>query len=335
MLFKLILTKNDGTKSYDITPIVGTITWDSNLSLMSVMDFDLLWSDMPALFPVNPCDLGDIVMLYSGSEEVYRGVIVTEGRAGRESIKYTVYDYAFYLGESKSIYQFNKISASNAITRILTDFGMLIGKIAPMNSIVDELYLEKSPAEIIDDIYKREEKKTGKRFNVEMRKGKIYFEDMKDLLIKGTFRQADNLPRLDVMNTPLGADRSRTISTMRNRVKIIIDKGKSQYVVAAMVQDKALISKYGLLEEVYKIDLEDEAKARESARILLQRLGRIHETNSISLVGDVAFKAGRLLDVTEPTTKMKGRYMITAVKHTVVNQNHVMDLDLALPEEVR
>ncbi|HZG79958.1 MAG TPA: hypothetical protein VEZ13_04205, partial [Brevibacillus sp.] len=96
-----------------------------------------------------------------------------------------------------------------------------------------------------------------------------------------------------------------------------------------------LIRKFGLLEDVYKIDAEDEAKAREVARILLQRLARIHETNSIKLMGDVAFKAGRLFDVTEPVTGMQGRFMITSVNHEVRNQVHTMQLELALPEDVK
>ncbi|MFD3271525.1 hypothetical protein ACE3MS_15505 [Paenibacillus dendritiformis] len=339
-MFQLILVKNDGKKSYDITPLVGSVTWDSNLSLMAAMEFELLWTDMPRFFPKNPCDLGDVVILSKDTKEVYRGIVVTEGRSGRESIKYTVYDYAWYLGKSKSVYQFNKMPASQAITKILNDFGMLIGNVPTMGTLIDNIYLEKSPAEIIEDIYKRHERATGKRYNIEMRQGKIFIEDMKDLVIKGTFRLAGNLGKRDVMSNPLGADRTRSIENMRNRVKILIerngeDKGKPKYEVAASAQDKESITKYGLLEDTYKIDAEDAAKAREVSRILLRRLSRIQETNSIKLMGDVEFKAGRLLDVTEPVTGMNGRYMILTAKHTVSNQIHVMELELVLPEEVK
>jgi len=338
-VFQLLLVKNDGSKTYDITPLDGSISWDSNLSMMSSMEFDINWSDTK-LLPVNPCDLGDVVILTKDGQEVNRGVIVTEGRSGRGAMKYTVYDYAWYLGKSKSVYQFNKISASQAITKILNDFGMLIGSVPEMGTLIDEIYIEKSPAEIIDDIYKLHERASGKRYNVEMRQGKIYFEEMKDLVIKGTFKLAENVAAIDVLSNPLGADRTRTIESMRNRVKILIenddkDKTKPKYEVVATSQDENLIKKYGLLEEVFKIDVEDAAKAREVSRILLQRLGKVHETNSIRLMGDIAFKAGRLFDVTEPITGMKGQFMITAVKHEVKNQIHTMQLELALPEDVK
>lgn len=334
-MFKLILVKNDVPKSYDITPITGSISWDSNLSLMSAMEFTLFWSDTK-LFPKNPCDLGDAVFLFKGDEEIYRGIIVTEGRSGREAIKYTVYDYAWYLGKSKTLYQFNNIRASQAITKILNDFGMLIGKIPVMNTLIDEIYLEKSPAEIIEDIYKKHERQSGKRYNVELRQGKIYFEEMKDLVIKGTFRLAENLGENDVMDNPLEAGRTRTIESMRNRVNILIERNNEAiYEIVATAEDVNLIKKYGLLEDVYKIEVDDPAKAREVSRILLQRLARIQETNTLKLMGDPAFKAGRLLDVKEPVTGMSGRYMILTAKHSVANQIHTMDLELVLPEEVK
>ena len=339
-MFELVLVKNDGTKTFNITPLKGSITWDSNLSLMSVLEFELIYSDVPNLFPRNPCDLGDVVLLLKDEQEIYRGVIVTEGRSGRDAIKYTVYDYAWYLGKSKSVYQFNNIPASQAITRILNDFGMLIGHVPTMNTLIDEIFLEKSPAEIIENIYKLHEARSGLRLNAEMRKGKIYFEDIKNLVIIGTFRLADTVPPNDVMSNPLGAEKTRTIESMRNRVKILIERNEQQkdqakYEVIATAQNDDLIGKYGLLEDVFKIDAEDEAKAREVARILLDRLGRIQETNGIKLMGDVSFKAGRLLDVTEPVTGIAGQFMILSVKHTLTNQVHTMDLELVRQEDVK
>ncbi|MFH5181160.1 hypothetical protein ACHHV8_00080 [Paenibacillus sp. TAB 01] len=123
----------------------------------------MFWNDT-ALFPINPCELGNVDVL-KDDEEVYRGIIVTESRPGWEANKYTVYDYAWYLGKSKSVYQFNNLSASKAIERILKDFGMLIGSVPEMNTPIDEIYLEKSPAEIIDEILKKHERRSGKRYS--------------------------------------------------------------------------------------------------------------------------------------------------------------------------
>jgi hypothetical protein len=337
-MFKILLIKNDGTKSYNITPIIEKISWESNLSLMSVIEFSVIWNDT-RFFPKNPVEIGDIVLITKDDAEVNRGVIVNEDRQGRQPITYKAFDYAWYLGKSKSVYQFSKISATQAITKILNDFGMLVGSIAKMNTIVDKIYIEKSPAEIIWDIIKMEEQQRGFKFNAELRKGRIYIERMKDLVIKGTFKLAENVTAYDILSNPLDASRSRSIEDMKNRINVIVelddnDKQKAGYVTTAFEQDANLISKYGLLEETVSVDAGDSAKSREVAKILLKRLGRIHESNSLKLMGDVRFKAGRLFDVIKPITGMNGRFMIRSTKHEVINQIHTMELELALPEDV-
>lgn len=340
MSFNLMLIKNDGSKTYNITPLVSAISWESNLGLQAVINFSIMFNDMPKHFPKNPIDLGDVVILTKGEDEIIRGEIVEESRSGRQSIVYRARDYAWLLSESTIVKQFRKISASQAIEQILRQFGIPIGKIASMNTLVTKIYIEKSPAEIIKDIVTLEEAATGKRFNAELKKGKIYFEEMKDLVIKGSFKLADNLKEMDVMDFPLDADRTRTIEKMRNRIKILIENdsknpNQPKYEVVAEAKNQELIQKYGLLEDTFKIDVQDKAKAREVARILLQRLGKIHETNTITLMGDHKVKAGRYFDVEEQTTGMSNRFMIVSVNHTLTSGVHTMQVELALPEEVR
>jgi hypothetical protein len=337
-MFEILLIKNNGNSSYDISPIVGNISWDSNLSLMSTMQFEIIWTDTK-LFPVNPCDVGDVVVIMKDNVEINRGMIVNESKSGRDTIQYTAYDYAWLLDKSKSVYQFNKIVAHDAITKILNDFNFPIGNIAPMRTIIDKIYIEKSPAFNINDIIKLEESKTGVKYTAELRQGELYIEPMKDLIITGTFKQADNLGERDVMTNPLGAERTRSIVDMRNRIKVIIqsdnnDKQKASYITTAIEQNESLISRYGLLEETIKLDAEDAAKSREVARILLSRMGKVHESNTIKLMGDVDFKAGRLFVVDEPITGINGTFMIKTCKHNVSNQIHTMSLELVFAEDV-
>lgn len=331
-MFKLTLIKSDQSKSLDITPIVGEISWDSDFSIMAALEMEIAFSDTQH-FPKNPCDLGDIVVLTKQSTEVFRGEIVTENKAGR-NLKYTVYDLAWLLCESKTVYQFNNIPATQAITRILDDFGMKIGSILNMSTRIDKIYIQECPACIIQDIIDIVEKHEGYTINVEMRKGKIYFEKRKDLLITGRFKLAENLGEKDIIHAISDASRSRSIIPMKNRIRLIVDDEDTEYEITAQAEDKGLIDKYGLLEETLKIDAEDAAKSRQVAKILLSRLGRIHESNDISLIGDIKFKAGRLFDVVEPVTGMEGRFMIASAKHKVSNQIHTMELELILPEDV-
>lgn len=331
-MFQIKLIKNDGSSVYDVGPLISQIAWDSNLSLKSVIDFSINWNDA-RFFPKNPIELGDLIIILKDGIEANRGIIVNESLKGRGSITYTAYDYAWYLGKSKSVYQFNNMNATQAITKVLDDFGMPIGSILDMPTIVNRVFIQKSPAEIIREIIKQFEQQTGNKVVAELRQGKLYIENMRDMLVLGTFKLASNIEAVDVLLNPLGADRNRSIEEMRNRIKIIL-ANQDNFETIALEQDTAGAEKYGLLEETFKIDEEDAAKARQVARILLRRLSKIHETNTITLMGDITFKAGRLFDVVEPLTGMKGRFLITQCKHEVKQNIHTMQLTLTHPENV-
>lgn len=331
-MFKITLVKNDGTKSFDITPVVTGISWDSNLSIASVMEFTTTWGRSP--YPNNPIELGDLIVITKGGVEVNRGIVVKSKQNDSVTISYTAFDYGWYLGKSKSVYQFNKIPAKHAITKILADFGMPIGSIVSMDNLIDSIFVQKTPAEIITTIIKAYERQTGVKVFSELREGKIYIEKMSDAVIVGKFRLAPGTAEVNVLNATLEADRTRSIEELRNRVKVITSS-QDDYQTLALAEDVVSGGKYGLLEDTYKIDEADAAKARQVAEILLQRLNKIHETNKIKLMGDIAFRAGRLFDVVEPETGMQGRYMITQAKHNVdADGVHTMDLTLTLPEDI-
>jgi hypothetical protein len=331
-MFKLLLVKNQLNKTYDITPIVESFTWDSYLSLTSALDMSVFWNNT-RFFPINPCELGDMLIVTKDNAEIYRGILVNQSQSGRQSIGYHAVDFAWYLDKSKSVYQFNGISSDMAIKQILNDFGLPIGTIAPMSAKITKIYIQQSPAAIIDDIIQQQQNQSGRRYSAEMLLGAISIVPTSNRVIAGTFKLTENVAAIDVLVNPLEVSRSQSIEEMRNRVRIITT-GSDTYTTTALSEDIASISRYGLLETVEKIEAADTAKSRQVAKILLARLNRIQESNKLKLMGDVAFKAGYLFDVIEPVTGMNGRFMIKTCKHNVSNQIHTMELELVLPEDV-
>lgn len=331
-MFTVKLIKNDGSKAYDITPLINQLSWDSNLTLLSVIEFGIISTDARYV-PKNPVEIGDLVIIYNEKIEVNRGIVVKESKSGRNPIEYVAYDYGWYLGKSNSVYQFNGVSAKQAITKILSDFGIPIGNILDAPTIITKIYIQKSPAEIMTDIIRQFERETGQKVYIELREGKIFIERMKDAVVIGSFKLATNIGANNVLDNPLQMERTRSIEGMKNQVKIILSKNDN-YETIALAQDVNSGARYGLLEQTFKIDEEDAAKARQVAKILLDRLNRIHETNKITLMGDPTFKAGRMFDLLEPVTGAKGRYMISSCKHDVGSSLHTMDLVLTLPEDV-
>lgn len=310
-------------KMYNISPLVGSINWGNNINeLGEKLDFDIAFND-DRYFPLNPIDLGNLMIL-KNNDEILRSIVVTEQRQGRGAIIYNSFDYAFYLNKSKGVYQFNKVLAKKAITKILSDFNIQIGNIVDIPYVVNKIYNDKNISDIIKDILELATNSLGIKYRFEMRLGKLYIEKQDSLLITGVFKLASNLEDYNIINAISNPSRKRSIEDMRNSIKIV-----SKDKIVAEIKNESLINQYGLLQEIQSID-ENIAQAKNIAKNLLKDLGKIFEENSFDCPGDDRVRAGRLLEVEEPVTGMTGIYLIEDVNHSVKNGIHTMSLSLGV-----
>ncbi|WP_096199518.1 XkdQ/YqbQ family protein [Bacillus sp. FJAT-45350] len=309
----------------NITPIVGAISWRSSIEeLGQELDFDIAYNDS-RFIPKNPVDVGQMAILRNGDTEVLRTIVISENKQGRQPIKYISFDAAFYLNKSKKIYQFNRMPGGQAIRKILTDFNIPIGEITSIPTIIDEIYPNESPSDIIRDILKQAEKDQGIKYRIEMRVGKLYILPQTDLLVKGSFRLARNLWEHDIQKSTAEPTRSRSIEEMKNKIQIVQDNQ-----VIATLTDSNMIEQYGLLSDIVEVQDKDTSQARNIAKNMLKDLSRVMESNTIEMLGDDRVRAGRIIEIEEPVTGMKGRYLIESVEHTLKNGIHRMSLDLGV-----
>lgn len=308
----------------NITPLVRDIQWRSSINeLGEQLDFNIALND-DRYFPATPIDLGNVISLRN-KDEIFRGIVVAQQKNGRGSVGYTCFDYAFYLNKSSDIYQFNKVSARKAIETILNDFHISIGSVASMPTIINKIYSARPVSDIIKDIIDLAEKEQGIKYKMEMRRGRLYIERQHDLVIKPVFKLAENIQAYDVSNSISNPSRKRSIENMKNSIKLI-----SEDKVIAEVQNHSLVTKYGVLQEVKSVDGKEKAEARNIARNMLQELGKVFEENSVEMLGNDSVRAGRIMEIYEPVTGMKGQYLINDVTHTVKNGIHRMQLGLGV-----
>src|SRR5690625_1275402 len=123
----MIVTLLKPDARYNITPIIGTMSWETDFTLLASLEFELVYNDAHYPTPRNPVEPGDHIILTKDTKEVFRGVIVDENVTGRGPIKYMAYDYTWYLAQSTTVMQFNNVPASRAIEQVLTEFGIDIG----------------------------------------------------------------------------------------------------------------------------------------------------------------------------------------------------------------
>ena len=89
-----------------------------------------------------------------------------------------------------------------------------------------------------------------------------------------------------------------------------------------------MVNKYGKLQKVVKLDQKEKLSAAQIAQNELKALSKITEEISIELIGDDRVRAGRLFEVAEAVTGIKGMYLITNVNHAIKGGIHTMVLGL-------
>jgi hypothetical protein len=300
----------------NISHLVGSVSWESNVDTLGVkLEFDFAFTDINGI-PKNLVTAGDLVVLRNNNKEIFRGMVVVENANGRSPRKYTCFDFAFHLNKSKTIIQFNKDIASQAIEKVLNRF-KVPHKITTIPVKISKIYKQEYVSDVIKDILSLAKKELGIKYRLEMRGGTLYIEKQKDLLVK---------PQYTLISNP---SRSRSIEEMKNSILIVSDGEKSTKIISE-AKDNKNISKYGLLQEIETVDKKDIAKARNIANNLLSELNKVKEDNSIELLGDDNVRAGRILKVNEPITGIVGEYLITDCKHIVTKGTHKMSLTLGV-----
>lgn len=313
-------------KQYNITPLIGEISWESHkIALGEQINFSMAFND-DRYFPVNPIDLGSLIIIQTEDYEVVRGIVISEEKKGREAIQYVAMGLGFWLNKSKESIQFNKVNGKTAIETLLKKFNIPIGNITSINTVIDEIYNEKNVSDIITEILDKSTKETGIKYLLEFREGKLYIEKESDLEANIIFSIAENL-EANVLDYIMNPTRKRSIEELRNKIKIVYTDDKNEKV-AAEVQDKTNIGKYGILQEVQSIDKKDIAKAKNIANNLLKEMNKIFEENSIEVPGSDDLIAGRIINLNEKVTGMVGKYRIKQARHSVRSGIHMCNLDL-------
>lgn len=320
MAHELWLVKE--TTMTNITPLIGTIGRRSNKDeLGEEISFDVAFNDVKH-FPKNPCDIGDMVILKNGEYEITRAIIVDESRNGRGPIGYTAFDYAFYLNKSNAIYQFRKMAADQCVRKILIDFGVPIGNIVSIPVSINKIFNDVVVSDIIREILEIAEQKLGVKYLMEMRQGKFYIERQNDLVIKASFILGGK--KYDATDAIMNPTRKRSIADMVNSIQIVGNNDK----LILTKSDNAMMTKYGKLQKVVKLDQKEKKSAAQIAQNELNELSKITEEIGIELLGDDQVRAGRLFELVEPVTGIKGRYLINDVDHTISGGIHTMKLGL-------
>lgn len=301
----------------DVTKYAGGLTWSNSTDELSTsMSFEIAKTDMRYMNMAEP-KIGGIVSLFTNGE-IFRGIIVNVDDGSEFSNKYNAFDFGWYLNKSKETYQFNGISASDAITKICNDANIDVFALPELNQTVNQIYIDKTISEIIDDILD----KCDKVYTYDVIPSGFRVYELGSLYAYPEFKISPNTRLLESLKLCGDISHSISIEDMKNSVKVVAETD-SAYSVQKVLRDYESVYEYGLLQEVITVDPEKE-NIEIVAKNNFESLNKATETLSVKIIEQVESYTMAGYRVTYNGTN----YVVMSAKHSISNGIHYVDLEL-------
>ncbi|HEY5582930.1 MAG TPA: hypothetical protein VIK78_00340 [Ruminiclostridium sp.] len=291
-------------KNIDILPKSNNISWSSDIDTLGTeLSFDSLYD----------LSEGTIVNLYIDGVECFRTITIKKSE-GKFSYNYTCLDFSFYL-KNEVIKQFNSVSASNAITSLLSEYGIK-SRVVNIPTKIKKIYKDEAISSIIDDILEQAETEQGITYFKEMQVNTLVINKLADMKITPTILIGKEI----TINS--------SIEELKNKI-LIVSSGENSNSILATVQDTSSQSKFGLLQQIESVDDKNVAQAKNIASNLLKANNKIFKDTSFDVLGikyAEAIKANRLIQL--KVGKLDGWYRIKSASHNLSNGKHTVNIGL-------
>ena len=199
-----------------------------------------------------------------------------------------------------------------------SDFNIPIDTIPELNTSITQIYIDKCISDILSNILE----KCGGGHNFDMSPNGIRIYKYGAIYAYPEFRITPNTHLIYSPTLKGSVSHSLSIEDMKNSIKVITESDKV-YTVKAVAKDTDSIYKYGILQEVVKID-EKDGDAKACAKNKLSELGKVKESFSIEIIEAVNSytRAGSMITVDDVN------YLIESSDHSIKNGVHYVKLGL-------
>ena len=301
----------------DISSYAGGLSWQNTIDeLATKMSFYVAKSSTKYVDTYTP-QIGSIINFFI-NVEIFRGIVIDVDDGSETVNKYTVCDFGWYLNKTKETYQFNNMPAYKAIKKVCEDFNIPIDTLPELNTEIRQIYVDKVVSDIISNILEL----CGGGYNFDMTPQGLRIYKYGDIYAYPEFRITPNTPLIYSPSLRGGASHSVSIDEMKNSIKVITE-ADNVYTVQTVLKDTDSIYKFGVLQEVVKIDPEKE-NAQMVAQSKLAELNKQSETFSFEMIEavDSYTRAGMAMDIDDV------RYLIEGTSHSITNGIHHVKVNL-------
>lgn len=303
----------------DVTAYMGGLNWKNSIKeLATTLEFEIARSDTKYIEPwLYIPQLGDVVQLVTNAE-IFRGVVISVDDGERDRNKYTAADLGWYLNKTAQTYQFKNVTGKTAVEEICEDLSIPIAAIPELGVRIKQIYFDKAVSEIISDILDR----CGGTYNYDFTPEGLRIYEIGELRAYPEFRLAGNLAQDYSVKYRGNVSHSMSIENMKNSVKVTSEKD-NLYSELIVQQNRELISKYGFLQEIIKIDPEKE-DARITAGTALAEKGAVSDQYAFTIVEkyDSYTRAGEVIEIDGSD------YVIESTNHSYSSGVHKTQLDV-------
>ena len=325
MEIEFIVQERENGKMYDLSEVVGNISWDTQISGQpGKLSFTYPQDEQVSL------PEGSIVRLKVGGKGVFYGYIFSRKSQNDDEISVVAYDQMRYL-KNKNLYKFANMTASQVFEKVCKD-AKLKYKVVNSSSFVlpTRLHDDRTLFDIIQHgidftlAYSREWYMIRDNFGV------LEFVDLKQLKVDIIIGDESLLNEYDYA--------SSIDTDTYNQVKLSKENKGSNKRDVYIVKDSSTIGKWGLLQYDEKMDENaNAAQIADKAEKLLKLKNRPTKTLTLKCLGDLRVFAGCqvILDISSLWKEGLERkyFIVNKCEHSFKNNMHTMDLEMVVNYE--
>lgn len=279
---------------------------------MQIADFESLARDK-----IN-CENGQKCYLYLEGNEIFRGLLMSDGRSNKKLIPIKAYDECIRLCNNKDSFSYKGKTATFIFKDCLSRLGLKLGSADNTGHVIDELVKKATTYwDVIQDALSQTYKSTGVRFYVYAKNGKIY---LKKRAVTKT------MPVLSLDTNVVTFDYTRSIYDTRTRLKLTTSKGDKK----GSTVNSDLEKKIGRFQEIETVD-EDikQSEINQRINIFKWEKGQVSQTLKVTASGNINCVAGGCVYVDIPEAGTKRMMYIEEDTHTFEGGKHTMSLVLS------
>ena len=316
---KLVLTKAETGRQFDITNAVTRVEWGGSAS-SAARQLSIDYINAPYdNFGLPAISTGDFVSFSHGQAgEVFYGQFFgSEKSSAVGTITFTAFDMMKNLLESTGQYNFKNVTPEAIAMQVCADAQIPLRTVNGVPSIyptgvniASMLCDNMSLYDIIMAGYTKAHRITGdKYFPMIYKRGLGVYKT--EWIVKGLVLDDENLMEADI---------SETMDNIVNRVKIYDDNGAQ----IGEVSDADSLALFGTFQNIYKVETGVDPQTAAKNLLAIKPI----QTIKVSSVGDINCLSCYYVQVQDTATGLIGKYWISSDKHVFENSAYTMYLEL-------